>query len=136
MTKKKINPKISENARAVAKEVIKKVRKGEKINMQEIQKKHGYSAKSAKSMKVKETKTFKTEIKEIVKAMERERARAIELLRARSNKAKYRDLVDGLDKLTKNIQLLTGKETERNTLNIEISEEIARKNNVVAPSAE
>jgi len=28
-------------------------------------------------------------------------------------KAKYRDLMDGLDKTTKNIQLLSGKETSR-----------------------
>ncbi|QGH73082.1 MAG: hypothetical protein [Podoviridae sp. ctviO18] len=102
----------SENAKAVAQEVIKTVRNGKKINMQEIQQKHGYSKESAKSMKAKNTKTYKAEIKPLLDRLEEERDRAISLLEKTSSKAKYRDLVDGLDKITKNIQLLGGKSTE------------------------
>ena len=101
----------SENAKAVAQEVIKKVRKGEKINKQKIQRRHGYSKTSAKSMKATTTKTYKEEIKPIVEMMEQERIRALEQAAKVRGKAKYRDLIDSADKLTKNIQLLGGKPT-------------------------
>lgn len=100
------------NAKAVAKEVIATVRKGEKVNMQKIQRKHGYSKFSAAAMKATKTKAFKDEIKPIIDQLEAERQRAVSLMKKRISKAKYRDLVDGMDKLTKNIQLLGGKTTE------------------------
>lgn len=105
------NPKRSRNAKAVAQEVIETVRKGKKVNFQEIQKKHGYSERSAKAMKATQTKSFKEEIDPVLDAMERERSAILKDLKNKRSKAKYRDLIDGLDKLTKNIQLLGGKET-------------------------
>lgn len=45
-------------AQQVARELIQRVKKGEKVNLQEIQKKFGYSDTSAASMKVKTTKSF------------------------------------------------------------------------------
>ncbi len=50
---------------------------------------------------------------DIIKKLEVERNRAIKLLKEKISKAKYRDLMDGIDKLTKNSQLLSGKATER-----------------------
>jgi hypothetical protein len=64
----------SENAKAVAQEVIATVRKGEKVNKQKIQRRHCYSAKSGKSMKAFETKTYQEEIQPIVEAGRRTRS--------------------------------------------------------------
>lgn len=103
----------SENAAAVAAEIMEKVRKGEKINKQQIQKKHGYSASSAKSMKAMKTKTYQKKIKPIIQAMIEERNAAIAAMKRKRSKAKYRDLTDAIDKFTKNIQLLGGQPTEQ-----------------------
>lgn len=111
--KKKTNNKKSINAENVLKEVVNKVRKGEKINLQEIQMKHGYSKTSAKSMKATMTSTYKKGMKTIVQRLEAERTRAISAMAGKINKAKYRDLVDATDKLTKNIELLSGRDTSR-----------------------
>lgn len=110
--------KKSINAEAVAKDVIEAVRKGQKVNLQKIQQKHGYTAKSAKSMKAKRTKTYQRIMNDFAKELEKERARAASLLSKRIGKAKYRDLIDAIDKLTKNHQLLTGGDTERLGLNL------------------
>lgn len=99
-------------AREVAKEVLETVRQGKRPNLQKIQVKHGYTPKSAKAMRATSTKTYKTETKAVVSAMELERARIIKELGNKDlTKEKYRDLVDGLDKITKNIQLLNGGNT-------------------------
>ncbi len=103
----------SEHAKAVAQEVIEKARKGEKINKQEIQMKHGYSKTSAKSMKATITKTYKKTMKPIIKSLITERDRAIEEMKKKRKDAKYRDLSDAVDKLTKVIQLLSGRATDR-----------------------
>ncbi len=47
----------------------------------------------------------------IVEDMISERSRAMGLLGKRINKASYRDLIHALDTLNKNIQLLSGKNT-------------------------
>jgi len=52
-------------------------------------------------------------IDSIVEQLEVERQRAIDKLKTKISEAKYRDLNDGIDKLTKNIQLLSGKATTR-----------------------
>jgi hypothetical protein len=107
----------SENAKAVAREVIETVRKGKKVNKGAIIRKHGY-AKSVSVMpqKVTETKSYKEEIAPIVLAMEQERDAAIKAMKKKRSKAKYRDMVDAVDKLTKNIQLLTGGKTSNDEL--------------------
>ena len=61
---------VSINAQEATKEVISKVRRGERVNFQEIQKKHGYAETSAKSMKLKETETYKKLMKPIVTQLE------------------------------------------------------------------
>ena len=107
------------NAKQVAKEVLKKVRKGGKVKLGKIIRKAGYSKSVSKSpTKVTRTKTYKKEMKPIVDQLITERRRAIQALKGKIGKAKYRDLVDGVDKLTKNIQLLSGGDTEKNNLTI------------------
>jgi len=111
--------KQSFNALGVTKEIKKKVRKGEKINLQEIQKKHGYSKKSAKSMKVKETQTWKDEMEPFIKGLKTERESALKDMKTKRKNAKYRDLTDAIDKLTKNIQLLSDKPTEKSKIELD-----------------
>lgn len=100
-------------AQEVAKEVLIKVRNGKRPNMQEIQQKYGYSKQSARAMKAKRTETFKKITKPIVEEMEKERNRLLQALASKDlTLERYRDLIDGVDKLTKNMQLLTGGATE------------------------
>ena len=103
----------------VAKEVISKVRKGEKINMQEIQTKHGYSKKSAKSMKAKETKGFKEVVDPVVAGMRKfQEALVAELTSpariAKLPKEKLIFMSGALKNTTHDLQLLTGGKTESN----------------------
>lgn len=103
---------VSIAAEQVAKDVITEVRNGKIPNLQVIQKKHGYSPQSAKAMKATRTESYKEVMKPLVQQLEEERQAILDRLPAVRDKAKYRDLTDGLDKVTKTIQLLTGKATE------------------------
>lgn len=100
-------------AQNVAKEVISKVRKGERPILGKIIPKHGYSPSIATHPnKVTRTDSYKEVIEPIVSAMERERNRLIKAMSERElTGERYRDLTDGIDKLTKNIQLLSGGAT-------------------------
>lgn len=110
----------SENARAVAKDVIASIRKGQKVNKGKILRKHGYSkAMSLSPTKVTTTKSYLEEIKPIVEQMEFERSEILKLLPERRGEASYRDLIDATDKLTKNIQLLSGRETESHKISVD-----------------
>lgn len=81
----------------------------------EILREAGYSESVADNPEqIFSSPTIKEETKSIVKQLEKERQRAISALAGKIDEAKYRDLNDGIDKLTKNIQLLTGGDTERN----------------------
>lgn len=110
---KKVNPKKSEAARAVAREVIATVRKGRIPNKQKIQEKYGYSKESSRTGKATQTKTYRDEMKTVIQAMELERERAIKAMKTKIKGAKYRDVIDAADKLTKNIELLSGRDTAR-----------------------
>lgn len=76
--------------------------------------KAGYSPETAKNpSKLTNTKDFKEATLPIIEEMEKERQRIIVALsKKKLSKEKYHHLIDGLDKLTKNIQLLGGKPTE------------------------
>lgn len=104
----------SENAKAVAREVLSTLQAGKKVRKGEIMRKYGYSERMTKSpTKVTETKSYRSVVQPVIEAMEEERRKIIEELKKKRDKAKYRDLIDGLDKLTKNVELLSGRETER-----------------------
>ena len=100
------------NAKAVANEVVANVRKGLKIPIGAVIKKHGYSDSTSKKPKrVLGTEAAQEILDPIVRAMIVERDAVIERMKKMRGKAKYRDLTDAIDKLTKNIQLLGGKAT-------------------------
>lgn len=103
----------SENARAVAKQVLENIGSGKKVSLRKIIKDKGYAQNTADNPKlVTETKTYQETVRPVVDALEKERKAIIARLPKVRAKAKYRDLIDGLDKVTKNIQLLTGGKTE------------------------
>ena len=109
----------SENARAVAKQVLEDIGKGKRVSVNKIAPKFGYSKTTAGSGQIQKTKTYQREIKPLLKRLEEERDKIIERLKKTRNKAKYRDLIDGLDKITKNHQLLSGRATSRDVLELE-----------------
>ena|SRR3990167_189778 len=118
------------DAQNVAKEVVETLGKGKKIVLGKIMKKNGYAQNTADNpLNVTTTKSYRAVISPLVISLEKERTAIVERLKKTRNKAKYRDLIDGLDKITKNIQLLTGGDTERGKLTIvEMASEIKKKN--------
>lgn len=108
----------SEAAKAVAREVLETVGKGQKPNISKIGPKHGYSKKSASQGRIVQTKSYKEAIRPVIEQLEIERDRAIKMMKGKISKAKYRDLVDSADKLTKNIQLLNGGKTSSDEVKI------------------
>lgn len=98
-------------AKAVAKEVLETIGKGRKPSVTKIAVKHGYKPSTAKSGQIQQTKTFKKELSPLVQRLEEERDAIVTALKGKRKNAKYRDLIDGLDKITKNLQLLTGGST-------------------------
>jgi hypothetical protein len=107
-------------AKEVAREVLETVRKGKKPNLGKIIKSKGYAlTTSTVPTQVTNTKSYQEEIFPVVHAMEVERNRIIDALsKKKLSKEKYRDMIDGLDKLTKNIQLLSGKKTSNEGIEI------------------
>ena len=107
--------RISENAKAVAEEVKRKVIKGEKIVMGKIIKKHGYSDGISKQpIRVRKTQSYQEEMKPIVEQLERERQRIISEMENKDlTQVQYGELGRMVDIFTKNIQLLSGGATER-----------------------
>jgi len=75
----------------------------------------GYSKKTAIApTKVTESKGFKEASKDIVEGMRKERDRVIKAMSERNlERVDYGKLTKAIDKLTKNIQLLSGEDTER-----------------------
>lgn len=100
-------------ARNVALDVIKVVGKRGTVNKTELQIKHGYSPSAARSGKALETKTYKETIGNTIERIEKERTRLLVELGGRDiSTERYATLLEGIDKLTKNAQLLGGKATE------------------------
>ncbi len=120
------------NAQAVAHTHIKNVLSGNIEPMKKIALKQGYSPSVANSIQhIKETKSYKSVIEPVVKRMEKLRDKAIKQLDNMSiDDVSYIHLIDGIDKLTKNIQLLNGGTTDNVALTVQISEAIAKKNNI------
>lgn len=104
----------SDNAKAVAMEVLERVRKGEKINKGEIIKKHGYGQSIAKHPhKVTDTLSYQSVILPFKEKLIKERERAINAMMIKDlDDVSYDRLSKVIDEFTKNIQLLGGKPTE------------------------
>ena len=102
------------NAKAVAKEVSETLRKNKKVILGKIIRKKGYAKSTSEKPKlITETNSYKEEMKPFIDELIEERDRARKEMKSKISKAKYRDLTDAIDKLTKNIQLLSGGSTDR-----------------------
>jgi tRNA U54 and U55 pseudouridine synthase Pus10 len=121
-------------AKAVAEEVIEKIANGERVNMQEIQKDHGYAESSAVSMMAKRTKTYQETVKPLADALEEEINKIQQEMAGRDiSEEKYKDLADVQASKIKNYQLLSDKPTditknqEVELLRLELKEWISKK---------
>ena len=104
----------SMNARAVARTVIAKLEKGEKVKLAPILRAHGYSASMADRPKnVTEQEGYKEEIESYAKRLEAHRDKIILAMERKDlNEEQYRTLADAQSKVTHDVQLLTGGKTE------------------------
>lgn len=112
----------SVNAKLVAKKVLEKAGNGETVSVSAIAREVGYKEGTAKNpQQITRTKSYQEEIMPVVEMMERERNRIMLALQSKDlDKERHKDLVDSMDKMTKNIQLLSGKETERAGVSINV----------------
>jgi len=112
----------SENAKQAARKVIENVRKGKRVNLGNILQETGYSkATSVIPSKVTRTKSFQSEISTFVEKLEKERDRIVSAMSVKDlDVVQYQHLASATDTLTKNIQLLSGKETERAGVTINV----------------
>jgi seryl-tRNA synthetase len=125
-----------ETIKAVAKDVSETLRNGQKVNMGKIMLRHGYSDTTSKHPKrIKKTKTYINTMKTIVEQMQEERNEAMKEAQKKRGKANYSNLIDSVDKLTKNIQLLSGGDTSRDAIKLDISETVAKRYDI-NPGAE
>lgn len=113
--------KVLSNPRRAAREVLKQVSDGKKINLGKAMKEVGYS-KSTQCQPKSVTKQddFKDEVFNFVHEMEEERKQCLRELKDPKvrKKATYRDRIDAINKLTNNIQLVTGQTTSNETMTI------------------
>ena len=111
---------MEENARQVARDVIKTVSAGKKLKKMEIAIKNGYSKSSAKAMRPYRTKAYKEETQSFLDIIVKERDRIAKAMSERKlSTVRYEGLSDVFDKLNKNIQLLTGKPTDIKAINLD-----------------
>lgn len=104
-----------ENPKRMAKKVLEIMGKEKLVNLGEIAKEVGYADTTAKNpYLITSTKAYQEEISPFLNRMVKHREKImLELETKDLTDEKHKDLVDSLDKLTKNIQLLSGGETER-----------------------
>jgi len=110
--KEKIRKHFTEKQKKLIKIISENINsRGFTKTMKDMMLEAGYSESMAKRQ-VATRESIKEETEPIVEALIAERDAAIEAMKSKRGKAKYRDLADAIDKLTKNIQLLGGKPTE------------------------
>ena len=81
--------------------------------MAEVMRKNGYAPSTVKKPgRVIASKDFQEAIDPVVAKMMKIREIAMKRMEDTASKASFRDVTDSMDKLTKNIQLLSGKSTE------------------------
>lgn len=103
---------------SVAQEVKKQVLAGKGVRVGPIARKHGYSESSIRAGKVQRTVAFKTVVLPVLDQLAAARQRALNRLPKAEKKAGYRDLVEGIHKLTHNHQLLSGLATDNVAIGI------------------
>jgi hypothetical protein len=102
------------NAINVANDVLENVRKGKLVNKKEIILKRGYAPSIATApTKVTLTKSYQSVISPVVDQMVKARDRALNEINSRElDKVQYADLITAINKLSHDIQILSGGATE------------------------
>ena len=127
--------KQTERQKKLAKELILNATRDKPKNKADMLESIGYTRNTARHIphKIINSKGVQQDINPVIEKLKKARDRAISLLPKKEQDAKYRDLNDGIDKFTKNIELLQGNATER-VQSIDITEEqrariLAEENN-------
>lgn len=112
------------NARMVAKKVIEQIEEGKRPNIKEAALAVGYSSSTAnkQAKRITEKKEYKEELFDFMKALDEVQNDAINIMKAKKDKATYRDGVEATDKITKLKQLISGKPTENTKMVVEWDE--------------
>jgi hypothetical protein len=112
----------SERAKNAARKVLEKSRNGEPVVMGQVLREVGYSeGTTITPNKVTRTQSYQAEIMPFVKKLEKERDRIVSALSVKDlDVVQYQHLTSAVDTLTKNIQLLSGKETDRAGVTINV----------------
>ena len=112
----------SERAKNAARKVLEKSRKGEPVIMGQVLREVGYSeGTTITPSKVTETKSYQDEINPFIQKLEKERDRIVSALSRKDlDEVQYQHLTSAVDTLTKNIQLLGGKETQKMGVTINV----------------
>ena len=109
-------------AKNVAKDVLETIGKGKRPNLGDIALKNGYAETTSENPQmITGTKSYQEVIEPVVVQLERERQRIIKAMTGKDLDAeRYAVLMESMNTTTKNIQLLSGKETERQGVTINI----------------
>jgi hypothetical protein len=108
--------------------------KGSSKTMGEMLKEAGYSEGTVVNPKlIFESDAVQEGISDFVDKLKDKREKALKYLTdSKLDDSDAKDLSDIIDKFTKNIQLLTGGDTEKHNINIGISEQVANRYNLNA----
>ena len=90
----------------------------------------GYTEASARNPRnLTDSDGYKEEAASFLYKMEQERDRLINAMSQRElDKVQYRDMTGAVDKLTKNIELLSGNDTEKQTLKVQFEVKFIKSN--------
>lgn len=108
------NPRV----RATVDAIKKVIASGKRPNISAIMRDTGWSPQQSKKLYIKKTQLYKDEVPQFILDILDEREAAIKDLEKKRPKAKYRDLVDGVHKLTNVARLEAGLATERIAVNL------------------
>ncbi len=110
--KRKKNPTAKQ--KRLAKLISENVGSEHPLTMYEMMRRAGYTESTArKQIGIVDSDGLQVELKPVIDELIEHRRSILKRMRRTLGRAKYRDAVDGLDKVTKNIELLSGRATER-----------------------
>lgn len=112
----------SEKAKLAAKKVVETLGKGKAPVMGKILREVGYSKNTSETpTAVTQTKSYQDEVLPYLERLQKERDRIMAAMTLKDlDEVQYHHLTSATDTLTKNIQLLSGKETERAGVTINV----------------